>query len=112
MPVDSLDDALLRPSITHRFPRLCYTIGECGITNHLLWPEFVKQFVPRNDSIPVGDQVREEFEHLRLDHDNLAGTLQLIEATVKGEFTKCVHHASPPVRSLIPRKTLPVLEVY
>jgi len=95
-PIQRLDELWLATAAANGSAYLCDTTGQGPITDALLRPQLLEEFLLWHDAVAMLDEVGQDVKHERFKLDECTGTVQFIALRVELEVSKDIKHPSGP----------------
>jgi hypothetical protein len=99
---DGLNDLLGSPIITHGFARHHNAVVECRITDKLVWPHALQEFLLQDDSVAVQKKVSKGIENPGLNLKRAPLAAQFVKMGVEFTITKDINHRLIPPPTPLP----------
>jgi hypothetical protein len=94
--VQRLNEPLRLPFIPDRLASLHDTRTQRRLTDELLGPRVLKELLPEDNAVAMGDEVEQDVEHLRAEFDQHAHAAPFTAVRVERIVTKEILHGAWP----------------
>jgi hypothetical protein len=90
--VDSLYKLLALAVIPDCLTRRLDVITQRSVGNDSPRPDIFEQLISRNQSLPIGDQILQQIQHLRFNSDRASATHELKALSIKLKISESINH--------------------
>ena len=90
--MQGFDHRLLAATVTNRFTHIFHASTECCVSHDFSFPQVFEQFIARDNSLALLDQVKQQIEDEGLHRHGFARITELITFYIERELIKAEDH--------------------